>query len=239
MKASGVHFPLPHPLPPSSSGIQTVIPSPCPPKPQIDFILADVRHLSHQLPRLRADVVIMNPPFGTKLKGADMAFLRAAFSVATTSVYSLHKSSTREFIAKTAKRDLGASSAEVLAMLRYDLPPTMKFHRQKSVDIEVDLWRFQVGEAAASRRNADTEVYSTAPAATPLASQVTRGSAVGGRHKTRGMGGRRHHHYDAGPYGGRQGGRSGREEREGEVEGTSDEEGEDEEEGPREEGEEQ
>ncbi|GIL76698.1 hypothetical protein Vretifemale_6291 [Volvox reticuliferus] len=129
MKASGVHFPLPHPLPPSSSGIQTVIPSPCPPKPQIDFILADVRHLSHQLPRLRADVVIMNPPFGTKLKGADMAFLRAAFSVATTSVYSLHKSSTREFIAKTAKRDLGASSAEVLAMLRYDLPPTMKFHR--------------------------------------------------------------------------------------------------------------
>ncbi|GIL76696.1 hypothetical protein Vretimale_8826 [Volvox reticuliferus] len=205
----------------------------------IDFILADVRHLSHQLPRLRADVVIMNPPFGTKLKGADMAFLRAAFSVATTSVYSLHKSSTREFIAKTAKRDLGASSAEVLAMLRYDLPPTMKFHRQKSVDIEVDLWRFQVGEAAASRRNADTEVYSTAPAATPLASQVTRGSAVGGRHKTRGMGGRRHHHYDAGPYGGRQGGRSGREEREGEVEGTSDEEGEDEEEGPREEGEEQ
>ncbi|GIL55813.1 hypothetical protein Vafri_11173 [Volvox africanus] len=165
----------------------------------IDFILADVRHLSNQLPRLRADVVIMNPPFGTKQKGADLAFLRAAFSVATTSVYSLHKSSTREFIAKTAKRDLGASSAEVLAQLRYDLPATMKFHRQKSVDIEVDLWRFEVGEAAASRRSADTGVCSTASIATPPASLATRGLA-GGQHAIRRAGGHQHHHHDAEPY---------------------------------------
>ncbi|EFJ44537.1 hypothetical protein VOLCADRAFT_106378 [Volvox carteri f. nagariensis] len=111
----------------------------------IDFLLADVRQLPRQLPRLRADVVIMNPPFGTKQKGVDLAFLRSAFHIATTSIYSLHKSSTREFIAKTAKRELGAGSAEVVAQLRYDLPATMKFHKQKSVDIEVDLWRFQVG----------------------------------------------------------------------------------------------
>ncbi|KAG2489136.1 hypothetical protein HYH03_012362 [Edaphochlamys debaryana] len=113
----------------------------------IDLLLADVRGLPGVLPLLRADTVIMNPPFGTKQKGVDMAFLRAAFSVSRGSVYSLHKSSTREFIAKTAKRELGASSAEVLAQLRYDLPATMKFHKQKSVDIEVDLWRFEVGEA--------------------------------------------------------------------------------------------
>jgi predicted RNA methylase len=31
-----------------------------------------------------------------------------------------------------------------LAQLRYDLPASYKFHKQKSKDIEVDLWRFEV-----------------------------------------------------------------------------------------------
>lgn len=34
-----------------------------------------------QQARLRADTVIMNPPFGTRRKGADLDFLRAAFQV--------------------------------------------------------------------------------------------------------------------------------------------------------------
>ena len=38
---------------------------------------------------------------------------------------------------------LGAKG-EVLAELRYDLPSTYKFHKKKSVDIEVDFFRFQV-----------------------------------------------------------------------------------------------
>ena len=31
---------------------------------------------------------------------------------------------------------------EVVAELRFDLPATYKFHKQKSVDIEVDFMRF-------------------------------------------------------------------------------------------------
>ena len=31
---------------------------------------------------------------------------------------------------------------EMVAQLRFDLPATYKFHKQKSVDIEVDLIRF-------------------------------------------------------------------------------------------------
>ena len=31
---------------------------------------------------------------------------------------------------------------EVMAQLRFDLPATYRFHKQKSVDIEVDLIRF-------------------------------------------------------------------------------------------------
>eukprot|EP00955_Chlamydomonas_euryale_P103144 365469-Chlamydomonas_euryale.AAC.4 len=52
-------------------------------------------------------------------------------------------------------RQLRAASAEVLAELRYDLPATMKFHKHKSVDIEVDLWRFEVPRAAAGDDGAD------------------------------------------------------------------------------------
>ncbi|KAI3430752.1 hypothetical protein D9Q98_009164 [Chlorella vulgaris] len=109
----------------------------------IDFLRCDVRQVALQ-GRLKADTVVMNPPFGTRRKGADMEFLRAAFQLSRNSVYSLHKSSTREFIQRLAERELRATSAEVLAQLRYDLPASYKFHKQKSKDIEVDLWRFEV-----------------------------------------------------------------------------------------------
>jgi predicted RNA methylase len=62
-------------------------------------------------------------------------------------VYSLHKTSTRAHIQRLAERELHASSAKVIAELRFDLPSTMKFHQKKSVDIEVDLWRFVVPQA--------------------------------------------------------------------------------------------
>jgi predicted RNA methylase len=77
--------------------------------------------------------------------------------IAKSSVYSLHKSSTRDFILKKAA-SLGYS-AQVVAQMRvrdcavpqmlaqlawqYDLPATMRFHKQKSKDIEVDLIYFQ------------------------------------------------------------------------------------------------
>lgn len=104
----------------------------------------------------RADTVIMNPPFGTKSKGADMEFLCVAlkatrhtvcfWGVGTNNhqckqstivlqhtkhaqVYSLHKSSTRAHIQRVACSQYGASSAEVLAELRYDLPATYHFHK--------------------------------------------------------------------------------------------------------------
>lgn len=78
---------------------------------------------------LKADTIVMNPPFGTKRKGADMDFLRTAFKMCTGSIYSLHKSSTRDYIKKTALKELGASEAEAIVQLRYDLPATYKFHK--------------------------------------------------------------------------------------------------------------
>ncbi|CAL8267825.1 unnamed protein product [Lota lota] len=88
----------------------------------------------------RFDTVIMNPPFGTKHnQGIDMKFLKTALTLATT-VYSLHKSSTRDHIQKKAK-DWGVKT-ELVAELRYDLPASYKFHKKKSVDIHVDFLRF-------------------------------------------------------------------------------------------------
>lgn len=74
-----------------------------PARAQIDFLRANVLQLAAQ-PRLAPDTVVMNPPFGTKIKGADLAFLRAACALGPATVYSLHKSSTRQHIEKVALR---------------------------------------------------------------------------------------------------------------------------------------
>ncbi|GAA5943856.1 METTL5 family protein [Sporobolomyces koalae] len=89
----------------------------------------------------RPDTVVMNPPFGTWNKGIDAVFLEIGCKVAKTAVYSLNKSSTREFLERKAK-SLGFTGT-VIAQMRYDLPKTMAHHKQKSVDIEVDMWRFE------------------------------------------------------------------------------------------------
>ncbi|XP_072817212.1 rRNA N(6)-adenosine-methyltransferase METTL5 isoform X1 [Vicugna pacos] len=154
----------------------------------VDMVQCDVCLLSNRMSK-SFDTVIMNPPFGTKNnKGTDMAFLKTALEMARTTVYSLHKSSTREL--KDTEKNQQRESArvklqgetrcklprvlpvesyrmhlilpgknfcskhiqkkaaewkiktEIIAELRYDLPASYKFHKKKSVDIDVDLIRF-------------------------------------------------------------------------------------------------
>lgn len=66
--------------------------------------------------------------------------MQKGLELATTAVYSLHKSSTRDHIMKKAK-DWNVQ-ADVVAQLRYDLPRSYKHHKKDSVDIEVDFIRF-------------------------------------------------------------------------------------------------
>ena len=42
------------------------------------------------------DTVLLNPPFGTRIKGTDMMFLKVASELTKNAVYSLHKTTTRE-----------------------------------------------------------------------------------------------------------------------------------------------
>jgi len=51
---------------------------PCAAQPQVDLLRCDLAAAAGQA-RLRADTVIMNPPFGTRRRGADLDFLRVAF----------------------------------------------------------------------------------------------------------------------------------------------------------------
>ncbi|XP_041367444.1 rRNA N6-adenosine-methyltransferase METTL5-like [Gigantopelta aegis] len=109
----------------------------------IDLLQQDVTSLLCEGSHLQKafDTVIMNPPFGTKnTQGIDMIFLKTALAMAHTSVYSLHKTSTRRHIIKQAG-DWGAET-EVVAELRFDLANTMKSHKKKTMDIAVDFIRF-------------------------------------------------------------------------------------------------
>ena len=53
-----------------------------------------ILHISH-LPFSGFDTIIMNPPFGTRNTGIDAEFVTIAMKNAR-SVYSLHKTSTRD-----------------------------------------------------------------------------------------------------------------------------------------------
>ncbi|KAM3724410.1 rRNA N6-adenosine-methyltransferase metl-5 [Dirofilaria immitis] len=93
------------------------------------------------------DTVIMNPPFGTKNNaGIDLHFVKAGLSILKKNgkLFSLHKSSTRQYITKFIAHKLPGINGECIAELRWNLPATYTYHRRKSVDIEVDLWQFSV-----------------------------------------------------------------------------------------------
>ena len=72
-----------------------------------------------------------------------MVFLETGIKLVKVggAVYSMHKSSTREHIQKKAQ-DWGCS-LEVLAQMKFDIGKMYKFHKKKSVDVEVDLIRLE------------------------------------------------------------------------------------------------
>ncbi|MEF8873049.1 MAG: METTL5 family protein [Candidatus Thermoplasmatota archaeon] len=63
----------------------------------IDFQVKDIKEFQAEV-----DTVIMNPPFGSQNKGADLPFLKKAFKSSET-VYSLHNAKTVDFLEKFIK----------------------------------------------------------------------------------------------------------------------------------------
>lgn len=82
----------------------------------------------------RVDTVIMNPPFGAQNRGADRAFLDAAFRAADT-VLSLHNASTREFVESYA----GAAGFERTHAWRLKFPLRHQYAHQSRASVEIDV----------------------------------------------------------------------------------------------------
>jgi len=86
----------------------------------------------------RFDAVIMNPPYGTRTSHADTRFLEKALQLAPI-VYSIHKSSTRDFLLKFVKK-LGAQVNQVRSM-KMAIPHLFEFHEKRQAIVEIDLYR--------------------------------------------------------------------------------------------------
>ncbi len=85
---------------------------------------------------LKADTVIMNPPFGAQRRNADRPFLEAAVRIAPK-VYTLHNARTIDFL----ERMVPAMGATIFFQksYRFEIPHMFEFHDRKKKEIEVAL----------------------------------------------------------------------------------------------------
>ncbi|MBI2664452.1 methyltransferase [Candidatus Woesearchaeota archaeon] len=98
-----------------------------------EMLKADVKDVN-----LMADVVVQNPPFGTKEKHADRLFLLKAFETART-VYSIHKAASADFISRLADK-AGFELSNVVHAV-FPLKQTHSFHKSRIRRINVILVR--------------------------------------------------------------------------------------------------
>ncbi len=100
---------------------------------QVEWVVSDVAEVVG-----RYDTVIMNPPYGTRSPHLDVRFLERAFELAPVS-YSIHKSSTREYLNRViAKKN---RRVDALRNMTLNIPHLFPFHHKKWNNVEVDLYR--------------------------------------------------------------------------------------------------
>jgi putative methylase len=88
----------------------------------------------------KSDVVIMNPPFGTKNENIDTVFLLKAMDLVRV-IYSFHKASTKRYIDQL----ISESEFETTHYIEYNFPlkMSMAHHIKKIERIKAGLWRIQ------------------------------------------------------------------------------------------------
>lgn len=98
-----------------------------------DIVLADLRNA----PPFRSSecVVVMNPPFGVKSRGADLDFLKAALTTCGV-VYSIHKLSEGFYeVIEDLMREAN-SSYEILKIVKFPLRASLSKHKRKVVFVD-------------------------------------------------------------------------------------------------------
>lgn len=100
-----------------------------------ELMLRDVRNAE-----VKADVIIQNPPFGTKTAHADREFLLQAFEAAPV-VYSFHKTATALFVERlAAARGFSVTNRYGLSL---PLKQQHSFHKRKIHRVEVSCFRME------------------------------------------------------------------------------------------------
>ena len=102
---------------------------------KVDWIVDDLEAVQGKF-----DTVVMNPPFGTKKKHLDRIFLRKAISIAST-VYSIHKSSTQEYILSYVSRQ--GCKVRSIHEHRLDIPKMFEHHMKRRYSVNVDCYRIE------------------------------------------------------------------------------------------------
>ena len=102
---------------------------------RIKIIHSDISEFNNKV-----DLVIENPPFGTREKHADKKFLEKAFNIADK-VVSFHKYSTKIFVEKIAKDH----EFKVVEEYRFEFPIKNKYthHTKKIQRIDVGCWEME------------------------------------------------------------------------------------------------
>ncbi len=102
---------------------------------KVDWIVSDIAKVAGKY-----DTVIMNPPYGTRSAHLDIKFLDRAFELAPTT-YSIHKSSTRDYLSRfMARRGRKIDSVRSLDLR---IPHLFAFHDKKWGSAQVDLYRIK------------------------------------------------------------------------------------------------
>ncbi|MBW9221081.1 METTL5 family protein [Methanothermococcus sp. SCGC AD-155-M21] len=83
-------------------------------------------------------IVIQNPPFGSQKKYADRIFLDRSLEIGDI-VYTIHNSSTRDFIINyISKKNRRISN---IFESRFRIPKIYNFHSKRYIEIPVDIYR--------------------------------------------------------------------------------------------------
>ena len=102
---------------------------------KIKFITKDVEDI-----KTEADTIVMNPPFGSQNRGADIPFLEKAFDIAPR-IYSLHNAKTEDFLRKFINTNGYSIFWEKRYMFGVDR--IFRFHKKEREEFEVILFAIE------------------------------------------------------------------------------------------------
>jgi putative methylase len=99
----------------------------------VEFICDSVENASGSF-----DTCVMNPPFGSQNRHADIPFLDKAMELASV-VYSLHNSETMDFLRR--KIEKAGWNLEMEKKYKFEIRHTFSFHRKEKALFDVTLMR--------------------------------------------------------------------------------------------------